>query len=92
MPPHLMVQIVVLLCRLILYVFSNLVCERLGHGHTAAPEPGNGFVDRQKYRLNRRAFHAAEALVSWSDWARRSLIQDYGVDDARVRTIAPGKA
>lgn len=53
---------------------------------------GGGLLDRQKYALNRRVFHAAAALVCWSDWARRSLVDDYGVDPARVRVIAPGAA
>ncbi len=51
---------------------------------------GQGPIDRQKYQLNRRAFHAAGGLVTWSEWARRSLIDDYGVDGSKVRVIAPG--
>ncbi len=51
---------------------------------------GNGLLDRRKYELNRDAFHAASALVTWSEWARRSLLEDYGVDEARVRVLAPG--
>jgi hypothetical protein len=38
------------------------------YGHRAA---GGGLLDRQKYRLNRRAFQSAAVLVSWSEWARR---------------------
>jgi glycosyltransferase involved in cell wall biosynthesis len=59
------------------------------YGHQPA---GNGLLDRQKYRMNRRVFHAAAGLVAWSEWARRSLSLDYGVDPARVRVIAPGAA
>jgi glycosyltransferase involved in cell wall biosynthesis len=59
------------------------------YGHKPA---GGNFVDRQKFRLNRDAFHAASALVTWSEWARRSVIDDYGVDAARVRVLAPGAA
>ena len=51
---------------------------------------GQGLIDRQKYRMNRDIFHAAAGLVTWSEWARRSLANDYGVDPARVRVIAPG--
>jgi glycosyltransferase involved in cell wall biosynthesis len=57
------------------------------YGHRPA---GHGFLDRRKYLLNRRTFHTASALVTWSDWARRSLCDDYGVDPSRVRVIAPG--
>lgn len=57
------------------------------YGHRPA---GDGLLDRQKYQLNRRAFHAAAGLVTWSDWARRSLIDDYGVDSERISVLAPG--
>jgi glycosyltransferase involved in cell wall biosynthesis len=52
--------------------------------------PSDNLVDRKKYQLNRQAFHAAAGLVTWSEWARRSLVDDYGVDGARVRVLAPG--
>ena len=65
--------------------------DSVGHhyGHVSA---GNGFIDRQRFQMNRRAFHAAAALVTWSEWARRSLSDDYGLDPGRVRVIAPGAA
>jgi glycosyltransferase involved in cell wall biosynthesis len=64
--------------------------SRIG-GYTHRPA-GESFLDRQKYLMNRRAFHAAAALVPWSEWARRSLIDEYGVDPARIRVLAPGAA
>jgi glycosyltransferase involved in cell wall biosynthesis len=51
---------------------------------------GVGLIDRQKHRLNREAFHCAAALVTWSDWARRSLIADYAIDPGRISVLAPG--
>jgi glycosyltransferase involved in cell wall biosynthesis len=57
------------------------------YGHVPA---GNSPVDRQKYRMNRRTLHAAARLVTWSEWARQSLVEDYGVDAARVEVIPPG--
>jgi glycosyltransferase involved in cell wall biosynthesis len=59
------------------------------YGHRGA---GGSLVDQQAYRLNRNAFHAAARLVAWSEWARRSLIHDYGVDAERIRVHAPGAA
>ena len=59
------------------------------YGHHPA---GTGFVDRRKHAMNRDAFHAARRLVAWSEWARRSLVRDYGVDSARIQVIAPGAA
>lgn len=58
-----------------------------GYDHAIA---GDSFVDRQKYQMNRRAFHAAATLVPWSDWARRSLVDDYGVNPDKIRVLAPG--
>jgi glycosyltransferase involved in cell wall biosynthesis len=58
-----------------------------GYDHLVA---GNGFVDRQKYLMNRRAFHAAATLVPWSDWAKRSLVEEYGVNPDKIRVLAPG--
>ncbi|MBI4494748.1 MAG: glycosyltransferase family 4 protein [Chloroflexi bacterium] len=65
--------------------------DRVGqpYGHRPA---GEGWLDRQKYRLNRQVFQAAAGLVTWSEWARRSLVDDYGVEAARVRVLAPGAA
>jgi glycosyltransferase involved in cell wall biosynthesis len=60
-----------------------------GYSHRPA---GESFLDRQKYLMNRRAFHAAAALVPWSEWARRSLIDEYGADSDRIRVLAPGAA
>ncbi|MGH2492718.1 MAG: glycosyltransferase family 4 protein [Candidatus Limnocylindria bacterium] len=59
------------------------------YGHRAA---GSGWLDERKHVMNRAAFHAASALVTWSEWARDSLVADYGVDPERVRVIAPGAA
>src|SRR5690349_11629524 len=59
------------------------------YGHRAA---GEGFIDRQKLRLNCRALQAAVALIAWSDWTKRSLVDDYGVEPTRVRVLAPGAA
>ena len=65
--------------------------DTLGQHYNHRPA-GRGLIDRQKYEMNRRAFHAAAGLVTWSDWARRSLIDDYGVCGDRVRVLAPGAA
>jgi glycosyltransferase involved in cell wall biosynthesis len=59
------------------------------YGHRAA---GDGFVDRQKYRMNRSSLHAAAHLVTWSEWTKRSLIEQYDVPAERVTILAPGAA
>lgn len=40
--------------------------------------------------LERRVYDAADLIVAKSSWARRSLIEDYGVDERRIRVIPYG--
>ena len=57
------------------------------YGHRPA---GEGWLDEKKRRMNRDVFHAAHAVVAWSDWARGSLVADYGVPRERITVLAPG--
>ena len=43
-----------------------------------------------KHSLVRRTFRRAALCVGWSEWARRSFVRDYGVDESQTRTVAPG--
>lgn len=36
------------------------------------------------------SLHAASALVTWCEWARSSLIHDYGIDGSLITVIPPG--
>ncbi len=65
--------------------------DSVGRYYGHRPDKGS-LLDRQKYRLNRDALQAAVALVGWSEWVRRSLIDDYGVDASRITVLAPGAA
>ncbi|MEX1254749.1 MAG: glycosyltransferase family 4 protein [Dehalococcoidia bacterium] len=56
------------------------------YGHEAHP----GAVERVKRNVVRRAVSRADAFVSWSEWAKRSLVDDYGADPDRVLVAAPG--
>jgi len=58
----------------------------LAYGHSASNQPAEKF----KFWLNRRALHHATRLVTWSEWARQSLINDYGVEAQKVEVIPPG--
>ena len=53
-------------------------------------QPGHSLVEHVKDAINRRAFRAATRLVTWSEWARKSLIEDYGIVPERVVAIPPG--
>jgi len=40
--------------------------------------------------LDKRVFEAAACIVTWSERARRSVIEDYQIDERKVKTIPPG--
>jgi glycosyltransferase involved in cell wall biosynthesis len=57
------------------------------YGHST----GNvSWLERRKYQWNKATFHAAAALVTWCQWAKDSLVQDYGVAAEKVTVIPPG--
>jgi glycosyltransferase involved in cell wall biosynthesis len=47
-------------------------------------------LESLKLGINRRALLNATAIVTWSRWAARSVIEDYGVPPSRVHPIHPG--
>lgn len=53
-------------------------------------QQGHPLFEKFKFWLNRRAFHKATYLVTWSEWTRQSLIKDYGVAPDKVEVIPPG--
>lgn len=55
-----------------------------------AHRPDAGPVGWAKYRYNRHILQHAAGLAPWSNWARASLIDHYGVDPARIEVIPPG--
>ena len=46
------------------------------YGHLAG---NDSWLERRKYQWNQRTFHAATALTTWCQWAKDSLVNDYGV-------------
>jgi glycosyltransferase involved in cell wall biosynthesis len=57
------------------------------YGH---PVDRSKAVRALKHSLVRRTFRRAALCVGWSEWARRSFVRDYGVDESKTRTVAPG--
>ena len=51
---------------------------------------GSRATEAAKRAVVRRALRAARVVVPWSEWARRSLLDDYGVDPARIELIPAG--
>lgn len=53
-------------------------------------QTGPAALEKFKFWLNRRTFQAATRLVTISEWARRSLVEDYGVDPVKTEVIRYG--
>lgn len=51
---------------------------------------GPGWLEQIKWQLNRDCFAAARHLVTWSAWAKRGLVERYGVPEDKVTVIPPG--
>lgn len=59
-------------------------------GEFYAHESGPSWLEDLKFRLNRMCYLQAKHLVTWSDWARQSLITDYLIDECKITVIPPG--
>lgn len=59
-------------------------------GEFYSHRPGHPRVEKVKWGANKRCFDGAEALVSWSAWAKASLVEHYGVPADKVTVIPPG--
>ena len=68
---------------------TPLQYDALGAAYGHAPS-GSARLEALKTRLNQRAFGAARHLVTWSQWAKDSLIVDYGVPADKITVIPPG--
>jgi glycosyltransferase involved in cell wall biosynthesis len=58
--------------------------EHYAHSH------GPAWVERGKFWANRRCFERAAHLVTWSEWAKQGLVDEYGIAADRITVIAPG--
>lgn len=68
---------------------TPLNIDSFGTRYGLAPA-GRGPLERAKQAIYRAIFARAAGFTTWSEWAKRSLCDDYGVDPARVTVIFPG--
>jgi glycosyltransferase involved in cell wall biosynthesis len=59
-------------------------------GEHYAHDVGSAPVERFKTWLNRRCFERAQHLVTWAEWTKRSLIDEYGIAPDKITVIPPG--
>lgn len=53
-------------------------------------ETGAGWMEQQKWRLNRNCFRHANKLVTWTHWTKQGLVDAYEVPAEKVTVIPPG--
>lgn len=58
-----------------------------GYNHKVGSNP---LLERRKFLWNQNTFNAATALVTFCQWAKDSLVADYGVPADKVTVIPPG--
>jgi glycosyltransferase involved in cell wall biosynthesis len=56
------------------------------YGHSV----GGGRIERLKRAAHMRVMKKARAYTTWSQWAKDSLVLDYGVDARQVTVVHPG--
>jgi glycosyltransferase involved in cell wall biosynthesis len=67
---------------------TPLQYDALGASYSHATGPAA--IETFKKNLNTRTFTTASRLVTWSEWAKGSLVNDYGIDAEKVVVIPPG--
>ena len=55
-----------------------------------AHESGPAWLEERKFKANQSCYQRAKHLVTWSDWAKESLIADYDIPAEKITTIPPG--
>jgi glycosyltransferase involved in cell wall biosynthesis len=62
--------------------------DRLGpfYSHSTGPD----WLEKWKWRLNRDCFRLARHIVTWSEWAKQGLVDEYEVPAEKISVIPPG--
>jgi glycosyltransferase involved in cell wall biosynthesis len=61
---------------------------RLGYNTPRAQ--GIPLVNSMRHSLVRRVYQEAVYLLPWSEFARNSLIKDYGIEEEKIHVVPPG--
>ncbi|MCB8945996.1 MAG: glycosyltransferase family 4 protein [Ardenticatenaceae bacterium] len=67
---------------------TPLQYDRLGEFY--AHETGPSWLEQKKWQLNVSCYQKARHLVTWSDWAKQGLIDEYQVPPDKITVIPPG--
>ncbi len=67
---------------------TPLQYDRLGEFYNHAQ--GGAWLERLKWRMNRDCFKAARKIITWSEWAKAGLVDEYEVPPEKITVISPG--
>lgn len=56
------------------------------YGHSTGPR----WLENWKWRLNRMCFRLARHIVTWSEWTKQGLVDEYEVPAEKITVIPPG--
>jgi len=59
-------------------------------GYNAPRGQGLPLVNRMRQNLVRRVYQSAVCLLPWSEFARNSLVKDYGIEEEKIHVVPPG--
>lgn len=54
--------------------------------------PAFAWTHAPSLAMDRRVFRAARKIAMWSEWAARSVVEDYNIDAEKVEVVPPGVA
>jgi glycosyltransferase involved in cell wall biosynthesis len=59
-------------------------------GEHYAHETSGPRIEQWKWRANRLCFERAIHIVTWAEWTKQGLVDEYGIDSGKITVIAPG--
>lgn len=57
------------------------------YGH---PPAHDSLLSRYKHRVNVDVYRSAQLLLPWSNWTKRSMMDDYGAPEEKIVVVPPG--
>lgn len=63
--------------------------DSLGEAYQHSPSRLR-WLEAWKDSMNKEAYQAARGIITWCQWAKNSLINDYGIDGDKITVIPPG--
>jgi len=61
------------------------------HVHaTSFDQAGGGYINREQYAMEKKAFQAADAIITVSNFTKNTVIEKYGVPESKISVVHNG--